>query len=128
MEIEPLQIKQSDLNTKRMLDLMAVSQDEGPMPLYLHTVNRILRELRIQQQEAGGTFDYQGFKQQIVDAGLSPTQLGPLNQRLDTLESFMSIRPTKAGRKKGSKEKASGSGGTLWDSKVRRLEPRRQRC
>jgi hypothetical protein len=33
VQIEPLWISQEDLNTKRMLDLMAVSHDDGPMQL-----------------------------------------------------------------------------------------------
>ncbi|KAJ8063414.1 hypothetical protein OCU04_008634 [Sclerotinia nivalis] len=89
VQIEPLRINESDLNTKRMLDLMAVNQDDGPMPLYLHVVNRILRDMRIEQQKAETTFDYQSFKLQLMGAGMTPAQMGPLNQRLDTLESFM---------------------------------------
>jgi hypothetical protein len=89
VQIEPLRIGQSDLNTKRILDLMAVSQDDGPMPLYLHTVHRILREMRTEQQKTEIAFDYQNFKRRLMDSAMSPTQLGPLNQRLDTLESFM---------------------------------------
>jgi hypothetical protein len=83
-------IKESHLNTKRMMDLMAVSQDDGPMPLYLHTVNRILRDMRIAQQSTGGTFSYAEFKRQVMETPLTAMQLAPLNQRLDTLESFMS--------------------------------------
>jgi hypothetical protein len=37
-----------------MLDLMAVGQDKGPVPLYMHTVQRILREMRLLQQESLG--------------------------------------------------------------------------
>ena len=66
-----------------------MSQDDGPMPLYLHTVYRILRDMRIEQQEAGMAFDYQSFKRRLTDTAMTPTQLGPLNQRLDILESFM---------------------------------------
>jgi hypothetical protein len=50
VRVEPLLLRQSDLNTKRILDLMAVKSDDGPMPLYLHTVYRILREMRMEQQ------------------------------------------------------------------------------
>lgn len=38
ISVEPLRIDQESLNTKRMLDLMAVGQDNGPMPLYMQTV------------------------------------------------------------------------------------------
>jgi hypothetical protein len=73
-----------------MLDLMAVSRDDGPMPLYLHAIYRILRDMRIAQQETNGAFSYAEFKRQVMDMTMTPAQLGPLNQRLDTLESFMS--------------------------------------
>jgi len=66
VQIEALRINQSDLNTQRMMDLMAVNQDEGSMPLYLHAINRILRDLRMEQQESGGTFNYSEFKRQVL--------------------------------------------------------------
>jgi hypothetical protein len=78
---------------------MAVKTDEA-IPLYVHTIYRILREMRIRQQALGGSFDYCEFKRELMDSGLSPTQLGPLNQRLDTLESFMPS-PNERSRSKG---------------------------
>lgn len=89
VDVEPLLVDEKDLNTKRMLDLMAVSTDDGPLPLYVHTVYRILREMRLTQQSTGGSFDYNEFSSHIRDAALTPGQLVPLQQRLDTLESFM---------------------------------------
>jgi len=87
--VEPLEINQSDLNTKRMLDLKAVTQENGPVPLYLHTIYRILRQMRMEQQAIGGSFNYIRFKWEVEAAELNPTQRVPLNRRLDTLESFM---------------------------------------
>ncbi|PWY93089.1 hypothetical protein BO94DRAFT_615903 [Aspergillus sclerotioniger CBS 115572] len=87
--IEPLHIDQQHLTTKRMMDLMAVSQTDGEMPLYMHTVKRILREMRIRQQETKTGFNYNEFKKQVLGSGLTPAQVAPLQQRLDTLESFM---------------------------------------
>lgn len=72
-----------------MMDLMAVGQGEGSIPLYMHTVKRILREMRLLQQATSTGFDYPEFKRKVLDAGLTPGQLEPLKQRLDTLESFM---------------------------------------
>ncbi|OAQ62161.1 P-loop containing nucleoside triphosphate hydrolase [Pochonia chlamydosporia 170] len=90
VEVQVLRISQEDLNTKRMLDLMAVNSIQGGgMPLYLHVVTRILRDLRTQQQQNGGTFDYRAFRRAIELEGLTPGQKAPLEQRLDTLESFM---------------------------------------
>lgn len=78
-----------------MLDLMAVSSIQGTgMPLYLHIVSRILRELRVLQQKNDTPFDYSAFKSAIKRAGLTEAQSVPLQQRLETLESFMALRQT----------------------------------
>ncbi|KFZ17385.1 hypothetical protein V501_01751 [Pseudogymnoascus sp. VKM F-4519 (FW-2642)] len=87
--VEPLRISEENLNTKRMLDLMAVSRGDGPMPLYLHAVYRILREMRMEQQEMGTGFSYATFKDRVSRTEMTPAQLSPLAQRLDTLQSFM---------------------------------------
>ncbi|KAK2071632.1 hypothetical protein P8C59_006038 [Phyllachora maydis] len=93
--VEELRLSQADLNTKRMLDLMAVSHS-NTMPLYLHVVNRVLRDLRTSQQRSGSTFDYTMFKQLLMAEKLSPDQKNPLQQRLETLESFMLVSEAKA--------------------------------
>ena len=97
-----------------MLELMAVKS--GEPPLYIHTIYRILREMRILQQITGTKFNYCEFKNQVMDSGLTPAQLTPLQQRLDTLESFMpktQVYPSRNGKnKKKSKDKDD------WSSKV----------
>ena len=120
MEVEPLRINQSDLTTKRMMDLMAVSPDNGPMPLYLHANSRILRELRIEQQESNDSFDYGKFKKQVMASEMTPAQLGPLNQRLDTLESFMPVWQTEVDKIRAAnlKKAAKKMGGNDWSVKV----------
>ena len=114
VDIEPLQINSSDLNTKRILDLMAIKPEEGSVPLYIHTVIRILREMRMSQQTIGTRFDYKTFKSEILAADLTSAQLAPLNQRLATLESFM---PPKVKRSKS--EKLQVCSGTSWENQVR---------
>jgi len=101
-----------------MFDLMAVGQGHGPAPLYVHTVQRILREMRISQQRTGSQFDYGEFKRRVLNADLLPGQLEPLKQRLDTLESFMP--PQQAVLPKSQKKKiaVSNSTGSDWTSKV----------
>ena len=86
--MEELRINQTDLNTKRMLDLMAFNAQNGS-PLYLHVINRILRNLRIEQQLGNTRFDYTKFKERLFMEDLSEAQVSPLKQRLETLESFM---------------------------------------
>jgi hypothetical protein len=109
IKVEALQIDQADLNTKRMLDMMAVGQDNGPIPLYMHTVQRILREMRIQQQRFGTGFNYAEFKDKILDSGLTPGQLEPLKQRLDCLESFIPQQQSlpKTGENESAKKRGS---------------------
>lgn len=104
--IEPLSIREQDLTTKRMMDLMAVKKGET-MPLYMHVVNRILRELRLKQQQTGGSFDYRAFKAMLAQEDLTDSQRVPLAQRLETLESFMAPPQESATHKK--KKKAAGA-------------------
>ncbi|OJJ03035.1 hypothetical protein ASPVEDRAFT_29570 [Aspergillus versicolor CBS 583.65] len=119
--VEPLLIDQAHLNTKRMFDLMAVGQGQGPAPLYVHTVQRILREMRILQQSTGSRFDYRGFKRRVLDSDLLPGQLEPLKQRLDPLESFMPLQQavTLKSRRKGMA--GSNNTGSSWTPKRSRL-------
>ena len=122
IEVDPLEIDQSNLNTKRMLDLMAVGQGDGPLPLYMHTVQRILRDMRIVQQATNSDFNYPEFKRMILGSGLTPAQLEPLKQRLDTLESFMPQTQVSApGYKRAESLKGGKKGGSRWEPVVRYL-------
>ncbi|KAK4148936.1 hypothetical protein C8A00DRAFT_38476 [Chaetomidium leptoderma] len=95
VKVEELRLNESDLNTRRMLDLMAVTTG-GTLPLYLHVAQRILRDLRVEQQRNGTGFSYTAFKQCLALEGLTEMQLSPLKQRLETLESFMVENQAKA--------------------------------
>ncbi|KJZ68488.1 hypothetical protein HIM_12123 [Hirsutella minnesotensis 3608] len=104
--VEELRIDQSELNTKRMLDLMAVSSIQGGgMPLYLHVVTRVLREMRIRQQQTESPFDYKAFKLALSGEALTDGQFLPLQQRLETLESFMVQRQAAPDKSLKSKSK-----------------------
>lgn len=73
-----------------MLDLMAVSSIQGGgMPLYLHMVLKLLREMRLENQQDSLPFNYRKFKDTLMSEDMSAGQKVPLQQRLDTLESFM---------------------------------------
>ncbi|RSL41529.1 hypothetical protein CEP54_015790 [Fusarium duplospermum] len=112
VSVQELRLGQADLNTKRMLDLMAINSGQnGRMPLYLHVVARVLRESRIQKQQQGGTFDYHGFKRALEAENLTESQSIPLHQRFETLESFMVKQVSNTGAvanqgNKGKKNKA----------------------
>jgi predicted PP-loop superfamily ATPase len=88
---------------------------ESGMPLYMHVVNRVLRDMRLHQQATGTSFSYEEFKKQLEMTELASTQASPLKQRLDTLESFMARR-THAKKKKHA---SSISGGNDWATEVR---------
>ncbi|KAI1812198.1 hypothetical protein GGS20DRAFT_41318 [Poronia punctata] len=84
--VEALRLDEADLNTKRMLGLMAFEKNQ---PLYVQVIQRILRDMRVEQHLAGGTFDYIKFAERLRAERLMPDQERALKQRLDTLESFM---------------------------------------
>lgn len=94
------------------------------MPLYFHVVTRILKEMRIKQQQTGGHFDYGTFKRALATEGLTGGQLGPLGQRLETLESFMAQEHVAQGlclSKKSSRKEnveAFKNTATAWEGKV----------
>ena len=106
------QIHETQLNTERMLDLMAMGSVTGDhWPLYMHTVTRILRDMRLEQQDSGEDgFDYGKFKLRLTDEGLIGSQLGPLQQRLDALESFMVPQHTTKAKLTSSTGKGAKSG------------------
>ncbi|KAK8859447.1 hypothetical protein PGQ11_010181 [Apiospora arundinis] len=83
--VEELRLDESDLYTKRMLDIM-VFRDKAQQPLYMSVIQRILR---IEQQTTRSRFKYAFFANKLDKESLTPDQRRPLNQRLDTLESFL---------------------------------------
>ncbi|KAL7923123.1 hypothetical protein ACQKWADRAFT_67317 [Trichoderma austrokoningii] len=120
VQVETLRIDQTDLDTKRMMDLMAVSSVQGGgIPLYLHVVQRILRDLRIEQQASNTMFNYCKFKKRLMEEDLAVGQLVPLQQRLDTLESFM-VKEQVANAS-GAFSKPTLSKGNNWEPKAGQL-------
>jgi hypothetical protein len=114
VSVQELRLSQDNLNTKRMLSLMVARPGQaGRMPLYLHTVMRVLRELRIRQQLQGGGFNYQEFKNAMRDERLTTEQSLPLQQRLDTLESFMVEQDTNARRPTNKARKSIEAHGSI---------------
>lgn len=101
-----------------MLDLMAVGSVQGDgLPLYIYTIIRILREMRVTQQVSGGSFDYRLFKQKMDSLQLVKGQNGPLDQRIDILESFMDKGQTYAFASKKARNKSKSR--NIWKPVVR---------
>ena len=111
-----------------MRALMAVSTTGDQMPLYLHAVERILRDMRRQAQLHDTPFNYADFKKRLVIERLTEAQLGPLKQRLESLESFMVDADAKSFdmfARQGERETTSSTGskqtchpGTDWTPQV----------
>lgn len=92
INVEPLRIREQDLDTTRMMSLMSVKGSPS-QPLYMAVVTRILKELRIKdQQTPGAHFNYRVFRQMLDKEDLTDHQRVPLDQRLDNLESFMAMK------------------------------------
>lgn len=115
-----------------MLDLMAVGSVAGDSwPLYMHSVTRILRNMRLEQQATGEEgFNYGEFKARLTDESLIGSQLGPLQQRLDALESFMVSHQATQTRlrtgqgkwaRNGTFSKSPKTVDNTWNPKVRKL-------
>ncbi|KAI1746985.1 hypothetical protein F4782DRAFT_543880 [Xylaria castorea] len=117
VKVEALRLDQANLNTKRMLELMAFDRAQ---PLYAQVIQRILRDMRLAQQNKPGTFNYHEFKSLLDGEKLSPDQKRGLQQRLDTLESFMVPNQVKT---KNAREKRDYSVrlGTSWAPKAGEL-------
>lgn len=98
--------------------MMAVNRTDGAIPLYLQTVRRILREMRIKQQATGGSFNYFDFKTQIRDQVLSDKQNQPLQLRLDLLESFLPPGQVDPKKPVTKTNKSYNLCGNDWTSKV----------
>lgn len=96
------------------MELMAFDRAQ---PLYASVIQRILRDMRLTQQEKPGNFNYREFITKLEDEPLSPDQKRGLRQRLDTLQSFMvadQIKPFGRGKSAGSILRS----GTDWTPKV----------
>ena len=89
VDVKSLYIKQSNFNTKQMLNLMIVKQNDEFTFLYVHTINRIFKKMKIVQQKFDIFFKFNEFKRQIVCANLMSIHLVSLNQRFDTLKNFL---------------------------------------
>lgn len=107
----------------RMLDLMGSTKEDGSTPLYIHVVHKIIREMRMNQQLTGESFNYPAFKAEIGNADLTPAQLVPLFQRLAILQSFMWQASENKKRRKRGLETYNATQWTNEVSKLVALEP-----
>lgn len=86
IEVRAIKIDEQHLNINVMQTLMADTGD-GPTPLYLHNVHKILRKLN--WDNYGGSINYEEFTKMCLREIKNPMQLGPLLMRLDLVEEFV---------------------------------------
>ena len=91
LKVQELRLRSGHLTVERILKLMSCSEQEVKVPLYIVSLQRILREMAKETQS--GEFDYLDFRQRIVDAGFTKDQQNPLDLRCDLLESFLNLNP-----------------------------------
>lgn len=92
--IEPLILKQEYLNVERVMAFMAASDTGEGLPLYIHSVLRLLREMASEPNAKPG-LDYQDFRARVDMLGFSPAQKLPLSLRLELLEEFIEAQTPK---------------------------------
>ena len=85
VSVRPFRLRPRDLNVGSILTLMSVDQSQSA-PLYIGQVTKILRETASTSPEG---FNYIQFKRRLQGSKLSKAQQGPLQQRLELLESFL---------------------------------------
>lgn len=106
LEIATLMFKDQHLSIERMLRLMAFSEAEGNVPLYMEVIQKILRQMAIQ----GTQFTMAAFEQLLDKESFIPGQRSMMNMRLDLLRSF--LQPQKK-KKKGMDNVFESKPGTL---------------
>ena len=89
LSVQPLELRSRDLSIERMNKLMAFSEQEGRVPLYMEVIQRILREMAIESE--GAEFNYKNFRKRldVESERFTREQANPMSLRLALLESFM---------------------------------------
>ena len=88
LHIQPLYLKPHHLTTERMKRLMAFGDATRDPPLYMQTLIKTLRQMAL-ETNGDSSFNYDEFRRRIFTETFTGHQSGPLELRLDLLESFM---------------------------------------
>jgi hypothetical protein len=112
VKIEKFSLPPSDLSVERMYRLMAFSEKSESVPLYMEIIQKILRQMAVSGQGRG--FNYGDFLRLLDVANLTTDQQRPMSLRLELLQSFMRLPPTKSDlKRKTPKEVLNLHPGTL---------------
>lgn len=112
--IEPLILKQEYLSVERLMTFMAVTDSGEGLPLYMHSVLRVLREMALEPDAKPG-IDYRHFRTRVEMLDLSLGQKIPLGLRLDLLQDFIVEEQIK------KNVKTPGKNGNDWEPVPGRL-------
>lgn len=91
VEMVPFRLKAQSLDIGALHTLMAVD-DKSTMPLYMATVEAILRA--IASESPDGSLNYLEFKRRLAEERFDSTQTNMLNMRMNLLESFLDLKGT----------------------------------
>ncbi|OJD17578.1 hypothetical protein AJ78_02329 [Emergomyces pasteurianus Ep9510] len=89
--VSRMYFREDQLTLGMMKDLMAVN-GEGTPPLYMEVVTKVLREMAVESLSRRG-IDFKEFKNRLNAQDWNKGQSGPLQMRLDLLESFLEKSP-----------------------------------
>ncbi|KAF2995636.1 hypothetical protein E8E13_000133 [Curvularia kusanoi] len=84
----PFRLKSKSLDIGALHTLLAVDE-KSAMPLYIATVEAILRDIAIKSTD--GSMDYAEFKKRLGKEKSDATRSNMLNKRLNLLESFLDL-------------------------------------
>lgn len=98
LTVHPLVLQSHHLNTERMHRLMAFSEQEGAVPLYMEVIMRILRDMATNDDR----FSYKKFHQLLSRESFTPGQKAMMDLRLNLLESFLDMASINASGGSGS--------------------------
>jgi hypothetical protein len=88
VKMMPLRLKARTLDIGALHTLMAV-HEKSTMPLYMATVEAILREIASESED--GSLDYLEFKHRLAEEKFDPVQTVMLKMRMNLLESFLDL-------------------------------------
>ncbi|KAB8290080.1 hypothetical protein EYC80_010406 [Monilinia laxa] len=83
--VVPLYLNEDQLDSSRILKLMAFDPNADNVPLYMGAVMSIIREIAM----SGVKFTYTIFRQRLADVRWTAGQEIPLNMRLQMLDTFL---------------------------------------
>ncbi|KAK6611215.1 hypothetical protein H4I96_02813 [Botrytis cinerea] len=83
--VVPLYLNEDQLDSFRILKLMAFDPNSDNVPLYMGAVMSIIREIAM----SGVKFTYTLFRQRLADVRWTAGQETPLNMRLQMLDTFL---------------------------------------